>query len=609
MRLYVSSDFGETWRIDSDQLLPVTKLDFEATADGEYWFAHATDLITITDPAKQLKPERKVIIDTVGPEIDLSATSERSGKVTATVKLKDDRGIKALRVLYATDVVRDWKTIPNASLDKEGRFTIEPKEDWRELSIHVTATDTLGHHSVEARRFRRPRLAGLPKPRLAGGPIPSDPAGPNQLRQPTRPPFESLRAQTVAGPGDPPSFRFQPPTVAPAQPKPTSTQPTPSIATPTTNDRPTAAQRFQTPSAARVPVQTTPQTLPAAGMAARMTSTGIEVLPPPAPDESSEVAEVLPTPTPATELNPPHTAASIGNSEPSMVPYPAPPITRALDSAAKPSLPSTNASTTDLETIPTPAPSRTPSQTPGQTPSQTPGELRRYRAERAEQTARKSQQEFDRAALLRTVPYRFSDSNQFSLEYELEAVGSSGVESVELYGSTDGGETWKRWGADPDSQSPFDIETKGEGLFAFRIVVIGNNGLQSPRPLPGDKPDIAVIVDQTLPDVKITSARYGEGDRVGSLVIRYECNDEHLTRRPVAIAFSDSLEGPWTTIASGLQNEGLYVWPADPRLPPSIYLRVDVIDQAGNRGSHLLDQPIATGGLAPRARILGFRSR
>ncbi|MEM6366265.1 MAG: hypothetical protein AAF745_17690, partial [Planctomycetota bacterium] len=235
--------------------------------------------------------------------------------------------------------------------------------------------------------------------------------------------------------------------------------------------------------------------------------------------------------------------------------------------------------------------------------------VRRENLDVAEAFNKQRQTLFDRAQLAKSVPFRFSNSNRFSLEYELEAVASSGVQSVELYGSLDAGRTWKRWGADPDVSSPFDIETKGEGVFAYRIVVLGNNGLASPRPLSGDNPDIAVIVDQTLPKIRITSARYGEGDRTGSLVIRYECSDENLMTRPVSIAFSDSLDGPWTTIASGLRNDGLYVWPADPKLPPQIFLRVDATDQAGNQGSYLLEQPIATGGLAPRAKILGFRPR
>ena len=210
--------------------------------------------------------------------------------------------------------------------------------------------------------------------------------------------------------------------------------------------------------------------------------------------------------------------------------------------------------------------------------------------------------------LERRAPVRFSDSPRFSLEYELEAVGSRGVETVELWGSLDAGATWKRWGTDPDRTSPFDIETAGEGAYGFRSVVLGANGLISPSPLAGDTPDIVVVVDTTDPRVRLTGARYGEGDQVGSLVITYECTDSHLLQRPITLSFSDQPDGPWTTIAAGLRNRGEYVWPADPELPREIFLRIDATDRAGNVGTYILDQPIRTQGLAPRAKIRGFRA-
>ena len=223
----------------------------------------------------------------------------------------------------------------------------------------------------------------------------------------------------------------------------------------------------------------------------------------------------------------------------------------------------------------------------------------RYRSERV--TPPESSSAMQRA------PVRFSDSERFSLDYELEAVGSQGVEAIELYGSLDHGSTWSLWGQDPDRNSPFDIETKGEGVFGFRIVVVGGNGLASPRPLAGESPDIFVVVDRTRPRIRITGARYGEGDRTGGLVIGYECNDTNLPRRPIGLAFSGSPDGPWTTIAAGLENTGEYVWRADPNLPRQLYLRIDGTDQAGNVGTYILDQPINTQGLAPRARIRGFQ--
>ena len=98
------------------------------------------------------------------------------------------------------------------------------------------------------------------------------------------------------------------------------------------------------------------------------------------------------------------------------------------------------------------------------------------------------------------------------------------------------GPDWKLWGADPDKASPFDVVTKGEGTFSFRVVPVRTSGLASPSPMPGDRPDFSVIVDQTNPKIRITSARFGDGVDAGSLIIGYECKDEHLTKRPISLA-------------------------------------------------------------------------
>ena len=115
------------------------------------------------------------------------------------------------------------------------------------------------------------------------------------------------------------------------------------------------------------------------------------------------------------------------------------------------------------------------------------------------------------------------------------------------------------------------------------------------------------MIDKQKPKARITGAQYGEGDRIGSLVIQYEVEDTNLMKRPIALSFSDDPHGPWTTIAAGLRNDGDYIWPADPRLPRQMYLRLDATDLAGNVGTYILEQPIDAQGLAPRARIRGFQ--
>ncbi len=198
-------------------------------------------------------------------------------------------------------------------------------------------------------------------------------------------------------------------------------------------------------------------------------------------------------------------------------------------------------------------------------------------------------------------------SRAFSLDYSIEALGGSALADVELWGTEDGGRTWNLWGSDPDRQSPFDVQVGNDGLFGFRMVIVGGNGLVSNRPKHGDSSDVWINIDTETPSAKITRAVYGEGPEDGMLVIDYTCHDSQLVSRPITLSFSERLDGPWTTIATGLKNTGIYLWKADPNLPDRIYLKLDVVDKAGNIGTHRLDLPIDIKGLAPRGRIQGFR--
>lgn len=198
-------------------------------------------------------------------------------------------------------------------------------------------------------------------------------------------------------------------------------------------------------------------------------------------------------------------------------------------------------------------------------------------------------------------------SRAFSLDYSVEALGGSALADVELWGTEDGGREWQKWGSDPDRASPFDVQVGNDGLFGFRMVIVGANGVVSNRPREGGSADVWINVDTVPPSVKITRAVYGVGPEDGLLVIDYQCEDGHLVERPITLSFSDRVDGPWTTIATGLANTGIYLWKADPSLPDKIFLKLECVDKAGNIGTHRLDLPIDVKGLAPRGIIQGFR--
>ena len=51
-------------------------------------------------------------------------------------------------------------------------------------------------------------------------------------------------------------------------------------------------------------------------------------------------------------------------------------------------------------------------------------------------------------------------------------------------------------------------------------------------------------------------------------------------------------DGPWTTIASGLENTGVYGWEMPKDLPYQFYVRVEAEDRAGNVGMCCTAEPI-----------------
>jgi hypothetical protein len=200
-----------------------------------------------------------------------------------------------------------------------------------------------------------------------------------------------------------------------------------------------------------------------------------------------------------------------------------------------------------------------------------------------------------------------SSSRAFSLDYNVEIDGGNQVADVELWATTDQGQSWAAWGKDPDKQSPFDIRVQNDGLFGFRMVVIGTNGLANNRPIAGDDADAWIQVDTQLPTARIQSAKYGQGAEAGNLIVEYTASDEHFAERPIAFSYSQSPDGPWTTIATEQPNNGRFAWPGNPNLPRRVYLRIEAYDQAGNVYIDRLEMPIDLEGLAPRGRIQGFR--
>jgi len=663
VRLFVSPGPGGQWEL-LDQKKPDVaskQFQFQANRDGEYWFATRTiDAAGKAHPAGEITPQLKVYVDTTKPAIALDVDADDQGRIYAALRMDDATPLKRIQLRYATDSVKTWQPVEVPEDSSNRRIQFDPKQDWKLLSLQLVVSDTPGNQTVINQMVRRPRVANHANSRFA-----SKPSSETVAAQPL--PYrmdgkQSVDAEMVAGPSEPPMLAPLPNGVTPPiNPLPAATQWSNATApSPAMNRQGVNPSRFRGASQHAAPRYTASPQTAASGPTAAPMNPAYRGSDPLAVGSQSVARPPMQTPAQGS-AGVSNSRVRPGMQERQMVPEKGIPINelgihpRSGMGFAPPSIrgttPVNSRPAGSQSTLPPPAtpmqigegfalnspqpsfsvpamkesnPTATESM-PASEP-RTVAEAMRPITEESAVTKLKQEQipapkpqpdsgryQSGRASTegpnsaMQRAPVRFSDSERFSLGYELEAVGSRGVEAIELYGSLDHGSTWSLWGQDPDRSSPFDIETKGEGVFGFRIVVVGGNGLASPRPLAGESPDIFVVVDRTRPSIRITGARYGEGDRTGGLVMRYECTDTNLPRRPISLAFSGSPDGPWTTIAAGLENTGEYVWRADPNLPRQLFLRIDGTDQAGNIGTYILDQPIDTQGLAPRARIRGFQ--
>jgi hypothetical protein len=208
------------------------------------------------------------------------------------------------------------------------------------------------------------------------------------------------------------------------------------------------------------------------------------------------------------------------------------------------------------------------------------------------------------------VPLCWTNLRVFQLDYDTGAVHAAPNSPVELWGTRDGGKSWQSFGRDPKGQSPMLVTVPEEGVYGFRMVIQNAPaGTAAGRPpLPGDAPGIWIGIDLTRPVGRITQAQQGTGRDGDKLFITWEASDNReLAAKPISLSYSERAGGPWTPLASGLENTGRYTWQLTGSLPQRVYLRLEVHDAAGNMGIYETLQPATLDLSSPAAQLRDLR--
>lgn len=546
VRVFVSWDRGKSWHFYEEKRPEEAKFRFRAKQDGEFWFATQTiDRAGRPDSAEPRSPQLRLIIDTQRPQLLVQTQVDNASNVNLTWSAADANLIPTSLKVEYQDASGTGGAWQAVEL-APAKSTV-PGVLNGQVTIHPTVSGCLVNIRAEI----------------------ADSAGNmgyySQKLSLTPPKANGGSGLAYSPPPDPSATHWP---TANATPGGVSNS---QLAAADTGAR--EGEQVQIPN-----VVSNPFVGPGRLTSARQSS---ENLPPPSPASGSTTLEAWRPSQQATIGADPLPPASQQTT--------ALPADAQLDATA-------NTASPVFESLPGPA------ATPSAAPDLAPPLAHPVETLPVGPTA----EQIEPATAQRP---RLTNSRRFSLEYDIQSVGPEGVSAVELWGTTDGGRTWSKWGQDPDRASPFDVEVNHEAVYGFRIVVVGKNGLATTTPQAGDAADIWVGVDLTRPNAKLTGAVYGQGDAAGKLDIRWQADDPHLGGRPVTILLGDRPDGPFTPIAAGLPNSGQYYWEYDPRSPRQIYLRLEVRDDAGNIAIDQLTDPIKVEGLEPKGQIRGFQPR
>jgi hypothetical protein len=254
-----------------------------------------------------------------------------------------------------------------------------------------------------------------------------------------------------------------------------------------------------------------------------------------------------------------------------------------------------------------PAPTRTPAVPPSSRPASpepmlpTPEDLPSARP--SVQPAPAPSNPEDSGVRPRLIP-----SPRFNLQYQVEDAGPEGPATLELWVTQDGGRTWRLAGTDPDRKSPFPVDLGGEGTFGLKIVAKSASDLGDSSPVPGERPSYFVEVDATRPMVKLDRVRVETRAGVATLTVDWRASDFNLGPRPVEVAIRpDTPGGKWQRIGQPVDNNGRASWVIPPSAPTRFFVRVEVADEAGNRGTDESspNSPVIVDRTRPKGKILG----
>ena len=135
VQLHSSADHGVSWQIASRVKPTAGRFVFRAPHDGDYWFCIRTvDRQGVTHPDGLQKAELQVIVDTLPPRLDLTATRGSAGEITGRA------GRSSIRILKPDSLTIEYQPAPESTFGSA--LAIEPRHGRAHCAITLSGETT-----------------------------------------------------------------------------------------------------------------------------------------------------------------------------------------------------------------------------------------------------------------------------------------------------------------------------------------------------------------------------------------------------------------------------------------------------------------------------------
>jgi hypothetical protein len=185
----------------------------------------------------------------------------------------------------------------------------------------------------------------------------------------------------------------------------------------------------------------------------------------------------------------------------------------------------------------------------------------------------------------------FLSFRAFKIPIRLDAKKAGNLQSLILLVSRDKGKTWEQVDRKSPGEHEFVYRAPEDGHYWFIVQQEDRTGRTIPSYPERVKPNMAVIVDTTPPQVKVTAERLPSGE----IHARWTATDAYLDPRSLRLAWHTSAlpEGQWTPVGASPSPQGEHTFPVKEG-NGTVRVRVQIKDQAGNMGEDVAVLSAAT---------------